>query len=115
MSQDVFQIKMDMIVEKCPETVTVDVNVAVCGKNEDHYANHLKLMMVAAKEGSVFSSSKCKIKKKKNSSSFYGWKFTNTGMKPGPAKIQGHASTKWCHDTSVIPGHVQFSSAIYVT
>ncbi|XP_037077171.1 uncharacterized protein K02A2.6-like [Pollicipes pollicipes] len=71
MSQDVFQRKMDQILEECPGTMGIADDVAVFGKNEaDHDASLHHLFTVAKKHGLTFNSRKCAIKQQ--SIKFYG-------------------------------------------
>ena len=71
MSQDVFQQKMDQILEICPGTVGIADDVAVFGKTEDeHDANLHNLMRVASESGLMFNSEKCRIKQ--NQINFFG-------------------------------------------
>ena len=64
MSWDMFQMKMDMILEKWPETFDIHDDVAVYGMDkEDPKANLLNLMAMETKNGLVFNSFKCEIKK----------------------------------------------------
>ena len=63
MSQDVFQQKMDQILEQCPGTIGIADDVAVFGRTEEEHDQNLhNLMQVAAKSGHVFNSKKCIIK-----------------------------------------------------
>ena len=65
MSQDVFQQKMDQILEKCPGTISISDDVVVFGNNEKEHDNNLRNLMEAAKEnGLVSNSTKCNIKTK---------------------------------------------------
>ena len=67
MSQDVFQQRMDIILEQCPGTIGIADDVVVYGQNEsEHDANLHCLMQVAVKEGLVFNSKKCEIRSEKN-------------------------------------------------
>ena len=68
MSQDVFQQKMDQILEQCPGTIGIADDVAVfCRTDEEHDQSLHNLMQVAAKSGLVFNSKKCIIKGTPNS------------------------------------------------
>ena len=50
LSQDVFQLKMDMIIENCPGTLGIADDIAVFGKNEEeHDANLHHLMTCGAR------------------------------------------------------------------
>ena len=51
--------KMYIILEQCPGTIGIAVDVVVYGPNEsEHDANLHRLMQVAVKEGLVFNSKK---------------------------------------------------------
>ena len=63
MAQDVFQQKMEAILESCPGTLGIADDVAVFGRNEaEHDANLHNLMRVSREHGLVFNSKKCAIK-----------------------------------------------------
>ena len=52
MSQDVFQMKMDLIMEKCPGVISIHDDIVIYGtSNEDHDCNLINLMNVAQLEG----------------------------------------------------------------
>ena len=88
MSQDVFQMRMDQIIERCEGVIGIHNDICVYGStDQEHDANLLNLLKVADDNGLVFNSSKCEIKKP--SISFYGQVFSQDGIKPDPAKIQG--------------------------
>ena len=56
-SQDIFQEKMDMILEQCPGTLSIADDVAVFGKDlEQHDENLHNLMQVARKYGLIFNA-----------------------------------------------------------
>ena len=87
MSQDVFQQKMDQILEKCPGTVGIADDVAVFGKTEEEHDSNLhNLMKVALESGLVFNSQKCSIKQ--NRINFFGHIYDKTGAHPDPAKVR---------------------------
>ena len=62
MSQDVFQQKMDMIIEKCPWALALIDDVI----KEEHDHNLQKLMETARTAGLTFNSSKCAINQKQS-------------------------------------------------
>ena len=64
MSQNVFQQKMDQILEKCPGTIGISDDVVVFGKNEKEHDILRNLMEAAKENGLVFNSTKCNIKTK---------------------------------------------------
>ena len=52
MSQDVFQMKMDLIMERCPGVISIHDDIVVYGvSDEDHDANLINLLNVAQVEG----------------------------------------------------------------
>ena len=86
MSQDVFQHRMDMILERCPGTIGIADDVVVFG-------NLINLMKVAEEEGLVFNSSKCAIKQEKIV--FFGMVFGKIKwrtLRPFPALRQSNNS-----------------------
>ena len=86
-SQDIFQQKMDQILELCPGTVGISDDIGVFGKTEqEHDKNLLNLMKVAGEKGLVFNFEKCEIKKP--SIKFFGLIFDSEGVHPDPDKIR---------------------------
>ncbi|GFR91547.1 transposon Ty3-I Gag-Pol polyprotein [Elysia marginata] len=84
-SQDIFQMKMDQILERCPSTLGISDDVCVFGRTEEeHDKNLLNLMEVSRAKGLVFNSSKCAIKQPQIS--FYGLIWDEEGIHPDPAK-----------------------------
>ncbi len=87
MSQDVFQQKMDQILEQCSGAIGIADDVIVFGKNEqDHDRNLHNLMRVAKEHGLMFNSSKCQVKTK--NISFFGAIYDAQGVHPDPKKVQ---------------------------
>jgi hypothetical protein len=86
-SQDIFQHRMDQILEKCPGTIGIADDIAVFGVTDDeHDRNLCQLMNVARDEGLVFNFDKCEIKK--NSISFFGLIYDKDGARPNPKRIE---------------------------
>ena len=86
-SQDVFQARMDKIMEGLNGVVSIADDVCVHGRNAvDRDANQINLMNRAAEKGLVFSSDKCFIKQE--SISFYGNAYIAEGIKPDPTKVR---------------------------
>ncbi|GFR92756.1 Pol polyprotein [Elysia marginata] len=84
-SQDILQMKMDQILERCPGTVGISHDVCVFGRTEkEHCKNLLNLMEVSRAKGLVFNSTKCAIKQPQIS--FYGLIWDKEGVHPDPAK-----------------------------
>ena len=56
MSQDVFQMKMDLIMEKCPGVISIHNDIVIYSTSkEDHDANLINLLNVAQLEGLVLN------------------------------------------------------------
>ena len=88
MSQDVFQMKMDLIMERCPGVISIHDDIVVYGvSEEDHDANLVNLLNVAQIEGLVLNSKKLELKRPRVS--FFGVEYSADGMHPCPKKIQG--------------------------
>ena len=88
MSQDVFQMKMDLIMERCPGVISIHDDIVVYGvSNEDHDANLINLLNVAQIEGLVLNSKKLELKCPRVS--FFGAEYSADGMHPCLKKIQG--------------------------
>ena len=88
MSQDVFQMKMDLIMERCPEVISIHDDIVVYGvSKEDHDANLVNLLNVAQIEGLVLNSKKLELKHPRVS--FFGAEYSADGMHPYSKKIQG--------------------------
>ena len=86
-SQDIFQEKMDLVLEKCPGTLGIADDIAVYGKTEmEHDENLHKLMEVAREYGVVFNIEKCEIKVP--TIKFFGCLYDKEGIHPDPEKIQ---------------------------
>ena len=63
MSQDVFQMKMDLIMERCPGVISIHDDIVVYRvSDEDHDANLINLLNVAQVEGLVLNSKKLELK-----------------------------------------------------
>jgi len=59
-SQDIFQQRMDEILEQCPGAIGIADDITVCGTTEsEHDQNLLQLMRVAEQNGLTFNSEKC--------------------------------------------------------
>ena len=88
MSQDIFQMKMDLIMERCPGVISIHDDIVVYGvSEEDHDANLVNLLNVAQIEGLVLNSKKLELKRPRVS--FFGAEYSANGMHPCPKKIQG--------------------------
>lgn len=86
-SQDIFQSRMDMILEQCDGAEGIADDVVVYGATEDEHDRNLhQLMNIASRNGLVFNSSKCLIKE--SSVSFFGLIYGIDGIKPDPDRIR---------------------------
>ena len=83
MSQDMFQMKMDIIMEKCPGVISIHNDIVIYGtSHQDHDA----LLNVAQTKGLVLNSKKLELKRPKVS--FFRAEYSVDGMHPCPKKIQ---------------------------
>ena len=88
MSQDVFQIHMDRILEQCPRVIDIHNDVIIYGYTwEDHDANLINFLNVCQMEGLCLSSKKLELGRDRVS--FFGAIYSREGVKPDPWKIQG--------------------------
>ena len=86
MSQDVFQHRMDQILEKCPGTVSIADDIVVCGKTEvEQDRNLYNLMEVAKQHGLVFNSETCELKVPRIK--LFGMMYDKDGVHLDPAKV----------------------------
>ncbi len=86
-SQDIFQIKMDQILEACPGTISIADDITVFGKDDDEHDRNLRNLMEQARiHGLVFNPSKLKIKQKRIK--FYGVVFDEDGVHSDPDKVK---------------------------
>ena len=64
MSQDVFQLWMDAILEQCPGVIGIHDDMVIFGVDqEDHDANLINLLNVCQKEGLVLNSKKLELRR----------------------------------------------------
>ena len=62
MSQDVFQLQMDAILEQCPGVIGIHNDMVIFGVDQqDHDANLINLLNVCQKEGLVLNSKKLEL------------------------------------------------------
>ena len=88
MSQDVFQIQMDCILEQCPGVIGIHDDVIIYGyTREDHDANLINFLNVCQMEGLCLSSKKLELRRDRVS--FFGAIYSREGVEPDPKKIQG--------------------------
>ena len=85
MSQDIYQQKMDQILEDCDRAIGISDDVCIYGKTiEAHDRRLRKTMDTARKYGLVFNKEKCKIRQKQIK--FYGLIWDENGSHPDPEK-----------------------------
>ena len=86
-SQDIFQEKMDMILEQCPGTLGIADDIAVFGATSEEHDRHLhNLMQVPRKYGLIFNLDKCEVRTP--CIKFFGCIYDASGVHPDPAKVQ---------------------------
>lgn len=86
-SQDIFQSRMDEILEGLSGVVSIADDIAIIGRTEaEHDQNLHALMRRASEQGLVFNSQKCLIKVQQIS--FFGNLYTSNGVQPDPAKVK---------------------------
>ena len=88
MSQDVFQLQMDAILEQCPGVIGIHDDMVIFGVDqEDHDANLINLLNVCQKEGLVLNSKKLELRRERVT--FFGAEYSAQGMHSDPKKVQG--------------------------
>ena len=88
MSQDVFQIQMDRILEQCPGMIGIHDDVIIYGyTREDHDSNLINFLNVCQMEGLCLSSKKLELCRDRVS--FFGAIYSREGVHPDPKKVQG--------------------------
>ena len=88
MSQDVFQLRMDAILEQCPGVIGIHDDMVIFGVDqEDHDANLINLLNICQKEGLVLNSKKLELRRERVT--FFGAEYSAEGMHPDPKKVQG--------------------------
>ena len=88
MSQDMFQLWMDAIIEQCPGVIGIHDDMVIFGVDqEDHDANLINLLNVCQKEGLVLNSKKLELRRERVT--FFRAEYSTQGMHPDPKKVQG--------------------------
>ena len=88
MSQDVFQLRMDAILEQCPGVIGIHDDMVIFGVDQqDHDANLINLLNICQKEGLVLNSKKLELRRERVT--FFGAEYSAQGMHPDPKKVQG--------------------------
>ena len=86
-SQDIFQQRMDEILESLEGCVGIADDICIFGATqEEHDKRLIALMEVAKSAGLVFNSTKCSINQ--SSISFFGNVYSAAGIGPDPAKVK---------------------------
>ena len=84
--QDIFQEKMDQILEQCPGMIGIANDIVVYGKTEAEHDKALHNLMAVGREyGLVFNADKCDVKTPQVK--FFGCLYDKEGVHPDPAKI----------------------------
>ena len=88
MSQDMFQLWMDAILEQCPGVIGIQDDMVIFGVDqEDHDTNLINLLNVCQKEGFVLNSKKLELRRERVT--FFRAAYSAQGMHPDPKKVQG--------------------------
>ena len=88
MSQDMFQLRMDAILEQCPGVIGIHDDMVIFGVDQqDHDTNLINLLNVCQKEGLVLNSKKLELQRERVT--FFGAEYSAQGMHPDPKKVQG--------------------------
>ena len=86
-SQDIFQQRMDEILESLEGCVGIADDICIFGATqEEHDQRLIALMEVAKSAGLVFNSTKCSINQ--SSISFFGNVYSAAGIGPDPTKVK---------------------------
>ena len=104
MSQDMFQLWMDAILEQCPGVIGIHDNMVIFGV--EHDANLINLLHVCQKEGLVLNSKKLELQRERVT--FFRAEYSTQGMHPDPKKVQGDHRYDSAHrqtTTTVVPRH----------
>ena len=85
---------MDQILEQVDGAIGITDDIIVYAKSEEEHNKILyRLMQIAAKNGPVFNSTKCKIKSK--SISFFAMIYSENGVSPDPEKLKDLQNTPY--------------------
>ena len=88
MSQDMFQLQMDAILEQCPGVIGIHDDMVIFGvEQEDHDANLINLLNICQKEGLVLNSKKLELRRERVI--FFRAEYSTQGMHQDPKKVQG--------------------------
>ena len=81
MSRDVFQLRMDAILEQCPGVIGIHDDMVIFG------VDLINLLNICQKEGLVLNSKKLELQREQVT--FFGAEYSGQGMHPDPKKVQG--------------------------
>ena len=88
MSQDMFQLWMDAILEQCRGVIGIHDDMVIFGVDqEDHDTNLINLLNICQKEGLILNSKKLDLRRERVT--FFGAEYSSQGMHPDPKKVQG--------------------------
>ena len=88
MSQDMFQLWMDAILEQCQGVMGIHDDMVIFGVDQqDHDTNLINLLNICQKEGLVLNSKKLELQREQIT--FFGAEYSTQGMHPDPKKVQG--------------------------
>ena len=88
MSQDVFQLRMDAILEQCPGVIGIQDDMVIFGVDQqDHDANLINLLNVCQKEGLVLNSKKLELQRERVT--FLGQSTVHKACNPTPRRSRG--------------------------
>ena len=86
MSQDMFWMQMDVILEQCPGVIGIYHDVVIFGvDNKDHDANLINLLNVYKKEGLILNSKKLGLQRE--IVTFFGAEYSTDDMHPDLKKV----------------------------
>ena len=115
MSQDVFQLRMDAILEQCPGVIGIHDDMVIFGVDqEDHDANLINLLNVCQKEGLVLNSKKLELRRERVT--FFGAEYRRTRHASRPQegpRDHRNDSANGQATTSIIPRYGQLHGDIH--
>ena len=83
MSQEVFQLRMDAILEQCPGVIGIHDDMVIFGVDqEDHDTNLINLLNICQKEGLVLNSKKLELRRERVT--FFGAEYSASRPQEGP-------------------------------
>ena len=86
-SQDIFQRKMDQVLEQCQGAVSIADDITVHGRTAEEHDSRLRAVMTAARKfGIVFNINKCHVRAP--AVTFFGCIYDEHGVHPDPKKVE---------------------------